>query len=63
MSNVECKEEKDTEMLRFRVHQYTENPTMKLSGEEIQMVMEWDNCGPGVLNVYWWTVMSVGQAG
>ena len=28
--NVECKEEKSTEILRFRVHQYTENPTTDL---------------------------------
>ena len=45
---VECKEEKNAEIIKFRVHQYTENPTMKLSGEEIQTVMGCDNCGLGV---------------
>ena len=34
--------------MKYRKHQYIENPVMELSGEDIQMVMECDHCGPGV---------------
>ena len=34
--------------MKFRRHQYEENPGMSLSGEDVKLVMECDHCGPGV---------------
>ena len=47
-SDQRCKDLKDEEVMKFRIHQYEENPTMKLSGEEIQVAMDCDDCGPCV---------------
>ena len=32
--------------MRFRIHQYTSNPKMAITGEEAQMVLDCDDCGP-----------------
>ena len=44
----ECVDEKDVEILRYRMHQYRENPVMKICGEDVQLVMECDHCGPDI---------------
>ena len=43
-----CKDVKDAEVLKYRMNQYDENPTMELSGEEMQLAMECDDWGPDV---------------
>jgi hypothetical protein len=47
-TETDCRMDKDAEILIFRKHQYEENPMMEVSGEDIQMVMECDHCGPEV---------------
>jgi ferredoxin len=43
-----CKKEKHEEIMKFRMHQYNENPNMKITGEDIKLVMNCDHCGPCV---------------
>ena len=43
-----CGQEKDMEILAYRRHQYIENPNLRITGEDIMMVMECDHCGPAV---------------
>ena len=45
---ADCREDKSEEVMKFRRHQYEENPGMSLSGEDVQLVMECDHFGPGV---------------
>ena len=40
--------DKTEEVMRYRRHQYMENPVMRVCGEDVQLVMECDHCGPGV---------------
>ena len=48
-TNVEdCRQEDNEEILKFRHHQYRENPEMRITSEDIQLVMECDHCGPDV---------------
>ena len=42
----ECGVDKHEEVLKFREHQYDEKPAMRLTPEDIVMVMECDHCGP-----------------
>ena len=44
----DCGREKDEETMKNRQHQYKENPRMKITGEDIQLVMDCDHCGPAV---------------
>ena len=44
----DCGREKDEENKKHRQHQYRENPSMKITGEDIQLVMDCDQCGPAV---------------
>ena len=46
-----CKEEKNEETLKFRMHQYKENPSMKITGEEVELVMNCDHCGPCITDL------------
>ena len=41
-----CKEEKHEEIMKFRMHQYRENPNMMITGEDIELAMSCDHCGP-----------------
>ena len=41
-----CKEEKHEEIMKYRMHQYKENPNMKITGEDIEIAMNCDHCGP-----------------
>ena len=45
-TRTNCGEQKDEEILKFRKHQYNENPGMSLCGEDVQIVMECDEFGP-----------------
>ena len=47
----ECKEEKQEETIKYRRHQYRENPQMELSGEDMEIVMECDHCGPDMIEM------------
>ena len=48
VEEVECLEEDGSEMMTKRIESYREEPGMKLTGEDIQMVMDCDCCGPAV---------------
>ena len=41
-----CKVDKTEEILKFRSHQYKENPGMSLTGEDIETALECNHCGP-----------------
>ena len=41
-----CAMRKSEEILRYREFQYDENPKMRLTGEDLQVVLECDHCGP-----------------
>ena len=41
-----CEKEKDEETYKYRQSQYENNPTMNLKGEDFQMVLDCDHCGP-----------------
>ena len=41
-----CSEDPSEEMMKFRLHQYNNNPKMALSGEDAQLVLDCDHCGP-----------------
>ena len=43
-----CEAEKNEEILKFRQHQYQENPEMMIDGDDVGMVMDCDHCGPEV---------------
>ena len=47
--DTRCKDEKNAEIVKYRIHQYEENTTMRLRVEEIEVAMECDNCGPEVM--------------
>ena len=36
------------EIMKYRQHQYKENSGMAITGEDIQLVMDCDHCGPAV---------------
>ena len=40
--------DKSEEIMKFRRHQYEENPGMRVSGEDVQLEMDCNYCGPGV---------------
>ena len=44
----ECIEADDSEMIITRIERYKEEPEIKLTGEDIQIVMDCDCCGPAV---------------
>ena len=48
--NVPCcdEEEIEEETLKFRIHQYLDNPNMHISGEDAYSVLECDQCGPSI---------------
>ena len=43
-----CGELKQEEILKYRKHQYKENPTMRLIPADIEIVMGCDHCGPEI---------------
>ena len=43
-----CEEDKTEEIIKYRIHQYRENPNMRMTGEEIELALNCDHCGPGV---------------
>ena len=43
-----CNDVKDEEVTKLRMQEYEENPNMELSGKEMQIVMECDECGPSM---------------
>jgi hypothetical protein len=43
-----CAIEKSEEVMKYRLHQYSENPSMELTGEDMMMAMDCDHCGPAV---------------
>ena len=59
-NEIRCEVEKNEEILKFRQHQYQENPGMMIDGDDVKMVMDCDHCGPAVQNVCWMTVEQVG---
>jgi hypothetical protein len=44
----QCKEEKHEEVIKYRMHQYQENPNMEITGDDAELVMNCDHCGPWV---------------
>ena len=44
----DCGQEKGEEILKYRRHQYKENPSMNITGEDLMLVMDCDHCGPAV---------------
>ena len=43
-----CNDVKYEEVTKLRMQEYEENPNMELSGKEMQIVMECDECGPSM---------------
>ena len=43
-----CKKEKHEEVIKYRMHQYQENPNMQITGEDAELVLDCDHCGPWV---------------
>ena len=41
-----CERDKEEETLRYRRFQYEKNPNMSVTGEDIQVVLDCDHCGP-----------------
>ena len=46
-----CEEEIEEELMRYRIHQYLNNPNMELSGEDAQSVLDCDHCGPLIFSI------------
>ena len=42
----QCKKEKHEEVIKDRMHQYQENPNMQITGEDAELVLDCDHCGP-----------------
>ena len=42
----DCGREASTEEMKYRDHQYRENPNMQMKGEDIELVIDSDHCGP-----------------
>ena len=51
MMEHDCKEEKSEDICKFRKYQYTENPQMEIYGEDLEIVMECDHCGPWMIDM------------
>ena len=49
--DVNCPGTKSEETIKFRRHQYEENPAMKLTGEDMQLVLDCDCCGPDLVDL------------
>ena len=46
-----CKVDKNEEVYKYRSHQYQENPGMQITGEDIEIVIDCDHCGPGLTDM------------
>jgi hypothetical protein len=44
----ECKDDKTDKIMKHRTQQYSENPRMMIDGDDFQLVMDCDHCGPSV---------------
>ena len=47
----DCGKEVGDEEMRFRKHQYGDNPTMEMSGEDLEMVLDCSHCGPAMVEM------------
>ena len=49
--DVNCQGTKSEETIEYRRHQYEKNPAMKLTGEDMHLVLDCDCCGPDLVDL------------